>query len=248
MQSKYVPASFLLALFAACSSEPNAPTPAATGQDPAAPRPTESKTPPPATPTATATGPIAEIEKFIAEQKIDKGGEWKTRLKKPPKLTFDDKTYSWHLKTNKGDIKVKLLPKSAPMHVSSVIYLAKLGFYDGLKFHRVIQGFMAQGGCPQGTGRGNPGYRMDAEHDPKLSHDRAGVVSTANAGPGTDGSQFFIMFGARKNLDGPYTIFGEVTQGLDTVKALEAAGAPQGSASEAPREELRIDSATILVE
>lgn len=202
---------------------------------------------PPPSGSPDGAGPIGQIEKFIAEQKIDKSAGWKTRLPKPPKLTFDAKTYYWQMKTNKGDLEIKLLPQSAPMHVSSVIYLAKLGFYDGLEFHRVVKGFMAQGGCPLGSGGGSPGYQMSAEHDPKLSHNRAGIVSTANAGPGTDGSQFFIMFAPNQGLDGPYTIFGEVTQGMETVKALEAASAP-GGADGPPREKLRIESATIRVE
>ena len=130
------------------------------------------------------------------------------------------------------------------MHVSSTIYLTRLGFYDGLTFHRVIPGFMAQGGCPTGTGRGSPGYRYDGEFDPNVRHDRAGLLSMANAGPGTDGSQFFITFRDTPHLDGKHTIFGEVKGGMDTLRALEKAGSPGGR----PTEELRIERATILVQ
>jgi cyclophilin family peptidyl-prolyl cis-trans isomerase len=183
----------------------------------------------------TKTDPaLAEIDKFIADQKINKtGSDWKTHLPKPPKLTFTKgKTYTWVLETNKGTMKIALKPDVAPMHVSSTIYLTRLGFYDGLAFHRVINGFMAQGGDPLGNGTGGPGYNYDGEFSTDVKHDKPGILSMANAGPGTDGSQFFITFVPTPHLNGRHSIFGEVTDGMDVLKKLEAAGSPSGKTSE----------------
>jgi len=114
------------------------------------------------------------------------------------------------------------------MHVTSFAYLIKVGFFDGLTFHRVITGFMAQGGCPLGSGSGGPGYQFDGEYSPAVKHNRGGLLSMANAGPGTDGSQFFLTFVPTPWLDGKHTIFGEVVEGMDVVKALEAVGSQSG--------------------
>jgi cyclophilin family peptidyl-prolyl cis-trans isomerase len=141
-------------------------------------------------------------------------------------------------------MKVKLLPSVAPMHASSTVYLSRLGFYDGLKFHRVIDGFMAQGGCPLGTGTGGPGYKYDGEFDAKVRHAKPGLLSMANAGPGTDGSQFFLTFVPTPHLDGKHTIFGEIVEGTDTLKALEQ----RGSRSGATKEPLVMKRTTIVVE
>jgi peptidyl-prolyl cis-trans isomerase B (cyclophilin B) len=189
---------------------------------------------------------IAALDAFIAEQNVDKGRRaWKSTLEKPPKVSFTaGKDYFWNIKTNKGDIKVKLMPDVAPMHVSSTIYLTRLGFYDGTIFHRVISGFMAQGGDPTGTGRGDPGYKYDGEFDSSVKHNKPGLLSMANSGPGTDGSQFFLTFVKTPHLDGKHTIFGKVVKGMDTVKKLEKAGSRSGKTSE----ELLIESATISVE
>ena len=188
---------------------------------------------------------IQAIDKFIAEQKIDKtSAQWKTGLSKPPMLTFDSKKeYLWHLKTNKGDITAKLYPKVAPMHVSSTIYLTRLGFYDHVVFHRVIPEFMAQGGDPTGTGRGGPGYMYAGEFDPNVRHSKPGLLSMANRGPDTDGSQFFITFVKTPWLDGNHSIFGEVISGFDTLKAMEKLGSRSGKTAEL----LEIVSATIEV-
>ena len=134
--------------------------------------------------------------------------------------------------------------KPRPKHVTSTVYLTLLGFYDDLTFHRVIPGFMAQGGCPTGTGRSGPGYQYAGEFDPKVKHDRPGLLSMANAGPGTDGSQFFLTFVKTPWLDGKHTIFGEVVDGEQVLRALEACGSKSGTTNE----ELRIDKATISVE
>ena len=177
---------------------------------------------------------VAQIEAFIADQKIDTSGSgWKTSLPKPPVATFgDDKTYTWKLETNVGNISVELMPDVAPMHVTSTLYLTLLGFYDDVPFHRVISDFMAQGGDPLGQGTGGPGYQYDGEFDASVKHNRAGLLSMANAGPGTDGSQFFLTFIATPHLDGKHTIFGAVVDGMDTVKALEARGSGSGKTSE----------------
>jgi cyclophilin family peptidyl-prolyl cis-trans isomerase len=195
--------------------------------------------------TGDTDAALAAADKFIGEQKIDKSAAgWKTKLPKPPQLSFTaGKGYFWNLETNKGKIQIKLLPDVAPMHVSSTIYLTRLGLYDGTTFHRVITGFMAQGGDPVGNGTGGPGYKYDGEFSPNAKHSKAGIVSMANAGPGTDGSQFFITFTATPHLDGKHTVFGEVVDGQDVVKKLEAAG----SATGATKEKLTIDKATITV-
>lgn len=192
-----------------------------------------------------AANPLDAMAAFLAEANIDRSKDgWKTSLPKPPKLEFDDRTYYWKLATNKGEITIELMPKVAPMHVSSTIYLTQLGFYDGLKFHRVISRFMAQGGCPRGTGTGGPGYTYAGEFDNKVRHDKPGLLSMANAGPGTDGSQFFLTFVATPHLDGNHTIFGRITDGMDVLKALEAAGSSSGST----KEPLQIDKASIVAE
>jgi len=189
---------------------------------------------------------IDAIDAFIAEKNIDKSASgWKTKLPEPPKVAFDSsKTYYWNLDTNVGAIKLKLMPDVAPMHVSSTIYLTRLGFYDGVPFHRVITGFMAQGGDPLGRGTGGPGYKYAGEFDSKVRHDKPGILSMANAGPGTDGSQFFITFVPTPHLDDRHTIFGEVVEGMGTVKELEK----RGSGSGRPSESLQIETAKITVE
>jgi cyclophilin family peptidyl-prolyl cis-trans isomerase len=171
---------------------------------------------------------IAAIDAQIAAAKIDKKTPgWKQHLPQPHVVTFDPaKKYFAHMTTNVGTMTIELKPKAAPMHVTNFIYLSRLGFYDGLKFHRVIKGFMAQGGDPAGNGSGGPGYQYSGEFSPSVKHDQAGVLSTANAGPDTDGSQFFIMFRAYPSLDMHYSIFGQVVEGLDVVKKLEDAGNP----------------------
>ncbi len=174
--------------------------------------------------TSNVSDPIQAIDEFIAAKKIDTtSSNWKTSLPKPPQLEFDaSKSYFWELDTTVGSISIRLLADEAPMHVSSAIYLTRLGFFDGLTFHRVLAGFMAQGGDPLGNGRGSPGYRFDGEFGGKSRHDTPGILSQANAGPGTDGSQFFITFVPTPHLDGKHTIYGKVETGAETVKELEA--------------------------
>jgi len=215
----------------------------------AAPAPAQAEAPAQAPQETTMAGNVdamAAIDAFIKEKAIDttRSG-WRTSLPKPPKVGFDPaKSYFWVLETNHGKIKIKLLPQVAPMHASSTLYLTKLGFYDGLTFHRVIPGFMAQGGCPLGSGTGSPGYRFDGEFDRSVRHDKPGVLSMANAGPGTDGSQFFLTFTATPHLDGKHTVYGNVVEGMDVLRALEQRGSPSGR----PSEKLEIRKATIVVE
>lgn len=133
-----------------------------------------------------------------------------------------------HFKTTLGEFEIELFHKEAPETVWNFVNLAegkqktsKEGpFYDGLIFHRVIRGFMIQGGCPDGTGMGGPGYRFKDEFDRNLRHSSEGILSMANAGPGTNGSQFFITLGPTPHLDGRHTVFGKVISGMDVVKKI----------------------------
>jgi peptidyl-prolyl cis-trans isomerase B (cyclophilin B) len=140
----------------------------------------------------------------------------------PPEMQIDaDTHYHVTLDTEKGPIELELYPEHAPQTVNNFVFLAEEGFYDGVTFHRVIDGFMIQGGDPTGTGRGGPGYQFDDElEDNPLSHEK-GVLSMANAGPNTNGSQFFITHAPQPHLDGKHTVFGTVTAGQDVVEAIE---------------------------
>jgi peptidyl-prolyl cis-trans isomerase B (cyclophilin B) len=122
--------------------------------------------------------------------------------------------------TARGPIRIELAPDKAPLTVANFVNLAKRGFYDGLNFHRVIADFMVQGGCPEGSGRGGPGYRFEDETANGLRHDR-GVLSMANAGPNTNGSQFFITHVPTPWLDGKHTVFGKVIEGMDVIDAVQ---------------------------
>jgi peptidyl-prolyl cis-trans isomerase B (cyclophilin B) len=122
--------------------------------------------------------------------------------------------------TNRGPIHLRLHDDKAPLTVANFVNLAKRGYYDGLSFHRVIADFMVQGGCPEGSGRGGPGYKFEDEFNPTLRHDKPGVLSMANAGPRTNGSQFFITHGATPWLDGKHSVFGEVL-GADDQKVVD---------------------------
>lgn len=124
------------------------------------------------------------------------------------------------IRTAKGEIEVTLFPAEAPLTVASFINLAQRGYYDGLTFHRVLPNFMIQGGDPTGTGSGGPGYTFADEFSPSRRHDSAGILSMANAGPGTNGSQFFITHGPTPHLDDVHTVFGKVSSGQDIVDAI----------------------------
>jgi cyclophilin family peptidyl-prolyl cis-trans isomerase len=197
---------------------------------------------------------IATIDAEIKQRAVDKTApQWRLSLKVPPKVEFDPaKKYFWKLQTNQGDIVFRMFPEIAPLHVGSTFYLTRLGFYDTLGFHRVIKGFMAQGGDPLGTGTGTPGFRYYGEFDtaspPKVSHDGPGVLSMANAGPGTDGSQFFITFAATPHLNGLHTVFGkaESADSLATLRKMEALSGPGGQ--NRPTSPIVIERASILIE
>ena len=177
---------------------------------------------------------IASIEKQIGTNATDMNDVgWRTKLTAPKVVEFDpNHEYFARMQTNKGTVVIRFLPEVAPMHVTNFIYLTKLGFYDGLTFHRVITNFMAQGGCPLHNGMGNPGYEFGGEFSKSVKHDKPGLLSMANAGPGTDGSQFFLTFVPTPWLDGKHTIFGEVVEGMDVLKALEAVGSQSGKTSQ----------------
>lgn len=138
----------------------------------------------------------------------------------PPIVTNADKQYFATLHTEKGDIVLQLYPERSPLATNSFVFLAEQGWFDGITFHRVLPGFMAQTGDPSGTGQGNPGYVFDNEYDPTLRFDEAGVVGMANSGPDTNGSQFFITYGPAPHLNGNYTIFGKVLVGMDVLETL----------------------------
>ncbi len=140
----------------------------------------------------------------------------------PPAMTIDpSKKYTATFSTSRGDIVVDLFPKDAPKTVNNFVFLAKEGFYDGTVFHRVIADFMIQGGDPTGTGRGGPGYRFEDEVRNNPQRHQAGSLSMANAGPNTNGSQFFITHVKTDWLDGKHTVFGKVRQGQDVVDAVQ---------------------------
>lgn len=152
--------------------------------------------------------------------------------------------------TTLGNFEIELFAKECPETVWNFINLAegrqetkKTGpFYDGLIFHRVIKGFMIQGGCPEGSGRGGPGYRFKDEFSPTLRHSKEGILSMANAGPGTNGSQFFITLAPTPHLDGRHTVFGQVTKGMDVVKEI---GKTRTGQMDRPMEDVVINKVTI---
>ena len=144
------------------------------------------------------------------------------RYSKPFDQKIDlKKQYTANIETNRGVIVLKLYAAQAPRTVNNFVCLAEDGFYDGVTFHRVIPDFMVQTGDPTGTGRGGPGYTFKDEFDPKLKHDQPGVLSMANSGPGTNGSQFFITHVPTPWLDGKHSVFGQVTQVQDVVNAIQ---------------------------
>lgn len=155
----------------------------------------------------------------------------------PPAMQIDpSKTYIATFETEKGDIVVELFAEKVPNTINSFVFLARQGFYDNTTFHRVLQGFMAQGGDPTGTGTGGPGYRFNDEFHPDLKHDRPGILSMANSGANTNGSQFFVTYGATPWLDAYdengnlkdcsrrdvscHAVFGQVTEGMDVLQSL----------------------------
>ncbi len=146
----------------------------------------------------------------------------KKQWKCSPEMKVDvNKKYTVTIETTRGAIELELYPKHAPKTVNNFVFLAREGFYDGVTFHRVISDFVIQGGDPTGTGRGGPGYSFEDEvKENPLTHDR-GVISMANSGPNTNGSQFFITHSPQPHLNGRHTVFGKVVKGLDVVDAIQ---------------------------
>lgn len=140
----------------------------------------------------------------------------------PPELSIDeDKVYQVKLETTRGEIQLELYPEHAPKTVNNFVFLVNEAFYDGVKFHRVIDNFMVQGGDPTGTGMGGPGYKFEDELSSNLLKHSKKVISMANSGPNTNGSQFFITHLPQSHLDGKHTVFGKVTQGEDVVDSIQ---------------------------
>jgi peptidyl-prolyl cis-trans isomerase B (cyclophilin B) len=159
------------------------------------------------------------------------------------KLDLKKKTYTVELKTNKGPIRLQLFPELAPGHVKNFVALAQVGFYDGGAFHRIIKGFMIQGGCPEGTGTGGPGYQIKAEFN-KTPHE-AGILSMARTNdPNSAGSQFFLCLGQHRHLDGQYTAFGKTAdeESLATVRTIGGVATDKG---DKPREAVVIEKVTV---
>lgn len=140
----------------------------------------------------------------------------------PPAMEIEtDRTYTVNVETTQGEITVELYPEHAPKTVNNFVFLARQGFYDGTTFHRVIDGFVIQGGDPTGTGRGGPGYRFEDELKGNPLKHESKVLSMANAGPNTNGSQFFITHAPQPHLDGRHTVFGKVVEGSEVVDAIQ---------------------------
>ena len=143
--------------------------------------------------------------------------QWST----PPAMQIDPrKKYKARMETDKGTMVIELFADKTPKTVNNFVFLVREGYYDGVIFHRVINDFMVQGGDPTGTGMGGPGYKFGDEFHPSLKHDKQGVLSMANAGPGTNGSQFFITHGPTPWLDGKHSVFGQVVEGLDVLMSI----------------------------
>ena len=141
---------------------------------------------------------------------------------KPPEMEIDPKKkYTARMKTDAGTLVIELFADKTPKTVNNFVFLARQGFYDGVIFHRVIADFIAQGGDPTGSGSGGPGYKFADEFHPSLRHDKPGVLSMANAGPGTNGSQFFITHVPTPHLNDKHTVFGQVIEGMDVLMAIK---------------------------
>jgi cyclophilin family peptidyl-prolyl cis-trans isomerase len=172
-----------------------------------------------AAPVYPTVAPPAEVSEGAASEKTP--AERADLYSAAPAMTIDPaKFYYATLKTSKGDIKVELFADRAPETVNNFVFLAREGFYNDTVFHRVIDGFMAQAGDPTGTGAGGPGYQFADEIYSGATFDRAGLLAMANAGPGTNGSQFFLTFGPTQWLDGQHTIFGEIVEGMDVLDTI----------------------------
>jgi peptidyl-prolyl cis-trans isomerase B (cyclophilin B) len=171
-------------------------------------------------------------------------GTKKPKFKKPPEMQIDlNKSYRVAMTTSCGEISLELFDDKSPKTVNSFLFLVKKGFYDGLTFHRIVKDFVVQGGDPEGTGMGDPGYKFEDEVDNGLKFDQVGLLAMANSGPNTNGSQFFITTGEASHLNGKHTIFGKVIGGMEVVDALNALEADQNGK---PTQTAYIESVTII--
>jgi cyclophilin family peptidyl-prolyl cis-trans isomerase len=196
----------------------------------AGPSPTQSESPEP-TGDVACDGEVPEL-----------AGDEKPQFQEAPEMQIDENAeYTATIQTSCGEVEIELLAKDAPMTVNSFVFLAREGFYDGLTFHRIIPGFMAQGGDPLGTGTGGPGYQFEDEFVDSLVFDEPGILAMANSGPATNGSQFFITVAPTEHLNGMHTIFGRVTNGMDVMTEIESYGTPEG----APTSPVYIEKVTI---
>jgi cyclophilin family peptidyl-prolyl cis-trans isomerase len=214
---------------------------------------TGGKTKVSAHPTPTPTpGPTASVGGVACGATAPAGASvTKPSFKKAPALTIDKrKTYTAIMKTSCGTIQLKLLPKDAPLAVNNFVFLAKKHFYDGLTFHRVVAAFVIQGGDPKGNGQGGPGYSFNDELKNDLTY-KLGALAMANSGANTNGSQFFIVAGQQgTQLPKQYTIFGQVTKGLDVVQKIDqlpTRGGNDPSTKDSPLQTVYIDGVTIKV-
>jgi cyclophilin family peptidyl-prolyl cis-trans isomerase len=209
------------------------------GDEPSTPQ--AGPTPGPTTSASPSPSPEA-LPVACGAEKPKAAKEEKQMFDQAPKMEIDPKKdYTAVMKTSCGTIELELFAKDTPKTVNNFVFLARQGFYDGLTFHRVIPGFMAQGGDPTGNGTGGPGYQFEDEIVDKLKFDKPGLLAMANSGPGTNGSQFFITTGEPTHLNGLHTIFGRVAKGMNAVKEIEALGTEAGT----PTATIYIEKVTI---
>jgi cyclophilin family peptidyl-prolyl cis-trans isomerase len=198
------------------------------GKGEKAPNTPEAAPSPSTSPSPEGTGDVAcgaDVPKAA--------GEEKPMYDQPPKMQIDQNAkYTATMQTSCGTIEMELYADKTPITVNSFVFLAREGFFDGLTFHRVVPGFVIQGGDPAGDGSGGPGYQFKNEEVDGLDFDRPGLLAMANAGPDTNGSQFFITTAPAPNLNEGYTLFGEVTSGMDAVSKIEALGSGDGPPSQ----------------
>lgn len=167
---------------------------------------------------ATTRTDVTPLSASAEAQEVGAALRWSS----PPTMQIDpSKSYEAVFKTEIGDFRVRLFPEQAPVTVNNFVFLARQGYYDNTTFHRVLPGFMAQGGDPAGTGAGGPGYTFEDEFDSDLQFDRSGLLAMANRGPDTNGGQFFITYAPTPHLNGLHTIFGEVVGGAEVVGNLK---------------------------
>ena len=223
------------------------------------PTPTASASVEPSGEPGTRSGSVASVVDPPAsvacggEAPADAGAKTPQYVGPPPMTIDPEATYTATFVTSCGTFEVRLRPDIAPEAVNSFVFLADEGFYDGLTFHRILDGFVVQGGDPLGDGTGGPGYSFDIETSPEQTFDAAGLLAYANSGPGSNGSQFFVTLGPAPELDpggtaGEFTIFGEVTDGLEVVEAIGAVPVTQNPSSgepSVPTEAVYVDSVTI---